>query len=196
MTGYPRANIPAYPRERTPTTDRFSLTASRWDVIAQLVQEHGWTHGVEVGTADGRCADAVLSACPDLEMAVVDPWMPQPGYDGPENWADWPHAKHESLTRDRLARYGKRVRIIKGFSEDAADEFAPETLDFVFLDGDHSEAGVRMDIALWRPKIRPGGVLLGHDAAWDSVRRAIDDLCPGYWIGPNDVWGVTVLAGT
>ena len=25
-----------------------------------------------------------------------------------------------------------------------------------------------------------------------DLRAAIDDLCPGYWIGPNDVWGVAI----
>jgi hypothetical protein len=191
---YPPPLMPI-PPPSVPTADRFAPRAMRWDIIAQLVREHGWTHGVEIGVADGRCADSVLNACPELELAVVDPWAPQHGHHGPENWADWPHAQFEAMTRNRLARYGARARVIRAYSEDAADMFAPESLDFVFLDGDHSEEGVRLDIACWRPKIRPGGALLGHDIAWPGVRRAVEDLCPGYWIGPNDVWGVAVPSG-
>jgi predicted O-methyltransferase YrrM len=191
MTAYP-APREAVPPDAAPTTDRFGRRAMRWGVISQLVRENGWTEGVEIGTADGRCSEAVLEACPDLRLTTVDVWAPQTGHDGPEDWANWPHAPHEATARARLARYADRCTIVKGYSAVVAETFAPASLDFVFLDGDHGEAGVRADIAAWRPKIRPGGMLLGHDAAWAGVRAAIDDLCPGYWIGPNDVWGVSV----
>lgn len=190
---YPKPSIPLPPASR-PTTDRFGSRVMRWHVIAQLIDENEWLRGVEIGTADGRCTDHILNICPRVHMTTVDFWAPQPGIDGPENWIDWPHDKHEQMARTRLARYGARCTIIKGTSVSAAHTFADGSLDFVFIDGDHSEAGVRMDIAFWGPKIRRGGMLLGHDAAWPGVRAAIDDLCPGYWIGPNDVWGVSIPA--
>lgn len=185
----PRIKIPP---PSAPTTTRFGPKAMRWNVLAQLAREHGWRFGVEIGTADGRCTDALLAACPDLTMTTVDLWAAQEGHDGPEDWAAWPHAAHEQRARARLAKYGDRCTIIKGYSTEAATLFTPASLDFVFLDGDHSEAGVRADIEAWRPKIRPGGMLTGHDAAWVGVRAAIDDLCSGYWIAPNDVWGVEI----
>lgn len=190
---YPAARIPN-PPPSPPTTDRFGRKAMRWSIIAQLVHENGWTHGVEIGTADGRCTEKVLDSCPDLFMATVDLWAPQPDNAGPEDWADWPHAQHEATARARLKRFGDRCQIIRSLSTTAANRFPAASLDFVFIDGDHSEDGVRADIAAWRPTIRPGGALLGHDAAWIGVRRTIDDLCPGYWIAPNDVWGVSIPA--
>jgi cephalosporin hydroxylase len=33
----------------------------------------------------------------------------------------------------------------------------------VYLDADHSKAGVLADLKLWMPKVRPGGVIAGHD---------------------------------
>lgn len=188
---YPAARILS-PLPSTPTTQRFGHRAMRWHVIAQLADENEWLRGAEIGTADGRCTSHVLTLSNRLHMLTVDPWAPQPGHNGPEDWADWPHTQHEALARQRLQPFGLRCQIFKGYSIEAAATAQDGSLDFVFLDGDHSEEGVRADIAAWRPKIRRGGMLLGHDAAWPGVRAAIDELCPEYWIGPNDVWGVSL----
>lgn len=191
MSAYPPASVPV-PPDATPTTDRFGRRAMRWFVISRLVQENDWREGVEVGTADGRCTEAVLAACPRLRMTTLDPWRPQPGHCGPEDWRDWPHAENERKARARLARFSDRCRILKTYSKDAADTFAPGSLDFVFLDGDHGLEGIRADIIMWRDKIRPGGMLLVHDINWPTVRAAADELIPGYWIAPNNVAGISL----
>ncbi|WP_197231395.1 class I SAM-dependent methyltransferase [Novipirellula artificiosorum] len=41
--------------------------------------------------------------------------------------------------------------------------FEDGELDFVFIDGDHSYQSVKADLTAWHPKLRPGGILLGHD---------------------------------
>ena len=48
-------------------------------------------------------------------------------------------------------------------SREAATQIPDRSLDLVFLDGDHSYASTAEDIAQWLPKLRPGGVLCGHD---------------------------------
>lgn len=192
MSGYPLPTNATVPADSEPTTERFGHGVMRWDVIAQLVRENGWQSGVEVGTGNGRNAARLLSLCPGLQLTTIDPWEPQEGHDGPEDWADWPHAKHEAMARKQIVAYADRCEIIKGYSQDAVLVFDDASLDFVFLDGDHAEASLRADIEAWTPKIKPGGMLLGHDAAWPGVRAAINDICPGYWIGPNDTWGISV----
>ena len=67
-------------------------------------------------------------------------------------------------------------------------------VDMVFIDGDHSYEGCRGDIFVWKPRIKPGGVLAIHDFAkfevfrgkpiegaphpqqWDGVDRAVAEL--------------------
>jgi predicted O-methyltransferase YrrM len=47
--------------------------------------------------------------------------------------------------------------------------------DLVFLDGDHSYEGCRDDIFAWWPKVRPGGILCGHDyGSFNGVTRAVN----------------------
>lgn len=55
------------------------------------------------------------------------------------------------------------VSMIEATSVQASRQFEDATLDFVFLDADHSYDAVKADIAAWWPKVKPGGILAGHD---------------------------------
>ena len=53
--------------------------------------------------------------------------------------------------------------------------------DVVFLDGDHAYASIAREITDFRPLVRPGGILAGHDYGnprWVQVTRAVDELVP------------------
>jgi predicted O-methyltransferase YrrM len=49
------------------------------------------------------------------------------------------------------------------------------TIDFVFIDGDHSYAACKADIEAWLPFVKPAGVIAFHDfgSRADGVTRAI-----------------------
>ncbi|MGL4420079.1 MAG: O-methyltransferase, partial [Gemmataceae bacterium] len=40
----------------------------------------------------------------------------------------------------------------------------PNGCDLIFLDADHTEAGVAAELECWAPKLRPGGLIAVHDA--------------------------------
>jgi len=98
-------------------------------------------------------------------------------------------------------RFELRVR-----STDAAALFPDGSLDFAFVDADHSYAAVRADLSAWWPKVRAGGLLCGHDygvygdatGEW-GVRRAVDEFAgtiqrkPG--LGADGTWCVEKPAG-
>lgn len=77
----------------------------------------------------------------------------------------------------KLAARGQNIRCIQ------ADSHAPETLqrinrllggqplDFLFIDGDHSYAGVKRDFELYAPLVRPGGIIAFHDIVPDYQTR-------------------------
>jgi predicted O-methyltransferase YrrM len=49
--------------------------------------------------------------------------------------------------------------------------------DMIFIDADHSYAGVKQDIALWESKLRPGGIWAFHDYGdqFAGVKQAVDE---------------------
>ena len=81
----------------------------------------------------------------------------------------------------------------------AAQTFDDQSLDFVFIDADHSYEGIHADIEAWRSKIASGGVLGGHDYDLPThplfgVKRAVDEAVERYgWkldLGENYCWFV------
>ena len=50
-----------------------------------------------------------------------------------------------------------------------------ESLDFVFIDGNHEYDFVFSDIKNWLPTVKCGGVLAGHDYHAPSVISAVSD---------------------
>lgn len=165
-----------------------SWVQTRAEVLAWLVATNNWRAGAEIGCKDATTTAALLSLRPGLRMITVDPWIPQPENDGPEDWTGWRHERIERTARAKLIGYARRCRIIKAKSVEAAQRVEDASLDFVFLDGDHGTKAVLADIEAWRPKLRPGGWFTGHDVDWPTVRAAIDAELPGYATGPDQTW--------
>lgn len=66
---------------------------------------------------------------------------------------------------------GKKVRVLRMTTLDAAKEIT-ETLDFVYVDARHDYCGVNEDIQAYWPKLKPGGIMAGHDYL------NADEVCP------------------
>lgn len=76
----------------------------------------------------------------------------------------------------------------------AAERFriAGEKFDLIFIDGDHREAAVRMDLYAWRPLLAEGGIFCGHDYGfdnWPDVKAVVDEV-----VGPVSVIGTIWVA--
>jgi hypothetical protein len=55
------------------------------------------------------------------------------------------------------------VEILKMDIAKAADRFANGSLDFIYLDGNHTYEFVLRDLYTWFPKLRPGGLFACND---------------------------------
>jgi hypothetical protein len=76
----------------------------------------------------------------------------------------------------------------------AASSSAPASIDRVFLDGSHDGESVAADLEAWSTRLKPEGILAGHDYApkYDGLRAAVDAFaaCRGLEVcrGPRDIW--------
>lgn len=63
-------------------------------------------------------------------------------------------------------------------------------VDFVYIDAAHDYESVKADIAAWWPKVKPGGILAGHDycEAWPGVKKAVDEAFPNRQLTSKSVW--------
>lgn len=116
-------------------------------------------------------------------MIAVDTWAPLPNSE--EDYSDW---DFEGMLSEFYRSISKYPVEIYRMTTSAAASKAPDGLDFVFIDADHSYEGVKRDLTEWTPKVRAGGLISGHDISWPGVKRAVDESGLAYKLGPNDVW--------
>lgn len=79
---------------------------------------------------------------------------------------------------------GTKCELVKGFSVDVAKKMPNGTLDWIYIDADHSYKSVKEDLEAWYPKVRRGGIISGHDYVEYSnggidfgVIQAVDEFC-------------------
>ena len=90
----------------------------------------------------------------------------------------------------RLAGVWDDLETHESCSVDAAAAVPDRSCAFVFIDADHSYDSVRNDIRAWRHKVRPGGILAGHDCyTFASVYNAVrDELGDNFIMTNENVW--------
>lgn len=185
MSGYP-GYIP--PARQTIATAVAHPGWPRYRFLAMLIQAMGWTRGVEIGVSFGDTFGYLLAECPRLELTGVDTFALNPDAPEPPDWTADHHIRARAAAEAIAARYPNNAALEVGRSTDVAQEFAPGSLDFVWIDGDHATEALLADIAAWSPALKPDGWLLGHDVNWPTVRAAVDQVLPGYLVGPDSVW--------
>lgn len=136
--------------------------------------------GIEIGVAAGEFSEFILDNNPDTKLIGIDPYEPYPGYRDytlPQTF--------NKLYNEMLGRVGKndRFSLLKGFSGAYAHIFQDDSLDFVYIDGNHDFDHVTQDLDNWYQKVKPGGIVAGDDYVrrkgqdrYYDVIRAVDDF--------------------
>ncbi len=79
--------------------------------------------------------------------------------------------------RDNIEKSGVSVNMIIGESVESAALFADDSFDFVFIDSSHKYRETKAEIKCWLKKIKPGGILAGHDYFGEpAVKHAVDEM--------------------
>lgn len=173
----------------------------RWQEVERRLPAAGVL--VEVGVWKAALSLRILKAMPSSQLILVDPWI---SGDVLKEWADsgstmalLPQDGMESIYRDVVnatAPYRDRCHILRLPSSEAAAQIENASIDMVFIDAIHTYDAVRQDIATWLPKVRPGGILGGHDYAHErfpGVQRAVDEAFPsGVTTGFDHTWFIRI----
>lgn len=154
--------------------------------------------GAEIGVFAGELSCRLL-ARPDLTLYLVDSWTTE--HDEAYAKSGDFHAGLNQMQQDRVYQMtqamvgfaGERAKILRQDSREAAKAIPNASLDFVFIDADHSYEGCKADIEAWLPKIKPGGFISGHDYENTSfpkfgVKRAVDEMFTRVHLGENFTW--------
>lgn len=82
---------------------------------------------------------------------------------------------------ENVSRFGGAawVEAHRNNSLEASTEFKDASVDMVFVDADHRYDAVRSDLLIWLPKIRPRGIMCGHDCETRVTPQNRDILLRG-----------------
>jgi len=140
-----------------------------------ILQKHfrhmeGEPVGVEVGVHRAGLSTKLLAAFPRLLLYMVDPWTvytPDDPYvksiDGCAGFENDDQEDNLRVASESVGEFKHRANILRLTSEAASHLFADSVFSFAFIDANHTYEATAADIALWWPKIQPGGLLMGHD---------------------------------
>jgi len=129
------------------------------DDLPGFFKEMGYETGAEIGVYKGAFTEKFCKE--GLNMYAIDPWVAFYGQGRTEAVQE----RQDFLYRHTvgvLAPY-KNCTVVRKTSADALEDFADESLDFVYIDGNHEFSYVAHDIYEWNKKVRVGGVVSGHD---------------------------------
>ena len=151
-------------------TDRYKLDlnqpnpiqipASRWHDLGHLLNDLQFKKGVEIGVYKGKFTCALAKRAPNMELIGVDAWQVYPGYKDYEN-NDLESEAYKEALRKTIDK--PNVKLLNSWSVDASKKFEDASLDYIFIDANHTYEWVVEDLKAWAPKVREGGIVMGHD---------------------------------
>ena len=108
----------------------------------------------EIGVAEGEFATAIQEACTPAKLFLVDQW----------NTARY----SASMMRAVYQRFEKpisegKIEVVRDQSVRAAGKFPDSYFDWIYLDTDHSYETTKRELEAYASKIKPGGIIAGHD---------------------------------
>ena len=164
------------------------LFLTRESMIRSLVRE-GMV-GCELGVFAGEFAESLVRHSPK-SLTLIDCWSSPDGMlfsgdvDG-NNGVSLPQDYLYGLVVSRFANY-PHVTVLRGWTYDLIPTLDDGSLDYVYIDADHSYEGMKRDLKLIQSKLKPDGLLMGHDyemnfkkatIPWKfGVQQAVDEFC-------------------
>ena len=164
---------------------RFGLGGPRFKALGDLPKN---AIGAEIGVHLGDFSHYMLDIAKPKRLYLIDPWKVFDSDDYSDSW--YGNKVTQEIMDERYQHVCNRfrnkikrgqVQVIREESVKGLGGLTDESLDFVYIDGDHSYEGVAKDLELSLQKIKSGGLITGDDYGpgnwWEGgIKRAVDEF--------------------
>lgn len=142
---------------------------------------------VEVGVWNADYSVKICNRLSPQKFYGIDPYVSYDNAPG-MNVGYETEAALEETYQKACKKLPSNATLIRDFSVNAAEQFEDDSIDLVYIDGDHNYESVSADIEAWYPKVKPGGIISGHDYIEKNVKRnivfgiipAVTEFCEKY----------------
>lgn len=147
-------------------------------------REHLWGHILnstqvksmaELGVYRGHFAETMLKNCTAIEHYImIDPWRHLQDWNKPanKNNEQFELFYNEAMSKTEFA--ANKRQVLRGTTTEVVDNIGDESLDFAYIDGDHTLKGITIDLIKLYPKIKQGGMIGGDDyspSIWQHMTK-------------------------
>lgn len=151
--------------------------------MVKLLKQHNWKSGAELGVQAGVLAKMFLKTSPSLHLIGVDNFSLD--------------SSSREAVEALVEQFAPRYKLFAMDTDDASYLVEDGSLDFVFIDANHSEERTYADITHWNTKVKKGGWFGGdaYNPKWyPQTVRAVHRVYPKerVQVWPGRVWGVQV----
>lgn len=168
-------------------------TPEKASILAELILARQPRLLVEIGVFGGKSLIPMALCLREIGEGIsigIDPWELDAaieGDNGPEHNEWW--SKNVDLERIHVGfvkkvlelELTKQCRWLRARSERAVCLFDDESIDFLHLDGNHSELASCRDVALWEPKMKENSVWVLDDSNWQTQSKAVEMIKAAGW---------------
>lgn len=136
--------------------------------------------GAEIGVAAGEFSRHILKHWKGRSLCMIDPYQ----YQGSTLDRSDTFEQHEANFKaaSELCRQYRRYKgkpnaaLFREFSVKFAEGWGNTLFDFVYIDAKHDYRSVMNDLRAWYPKVKPGGIIAGHDYKNSCVRKNLVEV--------------------
>lgn len=151
---------------------------SAWGLVPFIKNLGDKLTGCEIGVKEGINLRYFLDQIPNIEKVyAIDPWL---SYDPGKDWGIITQIEVDGWKNkafDLLADYSHKVNVLELSSIDAVAHIPDNSLDYIFIDGDHSYQAVSTDVRNYWSKVKTGGIFAGHDWNWtNEVQKTVNEF--------------------
>lgn len=127
--------------------------------------------GLEIGVREAVVSVRLLERYRKLFLYLIDPYTP---YKDHKNFygKEAQHKFKKTAFRNLKDKFDNWTFVLD-YSYRSSERI-PNLLDFIFIDGSHNTNAVMVDLLLYAPKVRKGGLISGHDFHLTRVRDAVE----------------------
>lgn len=146
---------------------------------------------IEIGSYCGASSEIIADIFPKSIINCVDPWMKytEEGstYDLDKQELELKEAEGLfDLVKEKYHNINKNKMPSLEYSKHIEDN----SINFIYIDGNHQYSSVKEDIHVWYNKIKPGGIISGHDFNWVPVCKAVVEFFGEHpvYVFPDSSW--------
>ena len=150
------------------------------ELYSEMVEKYpSGSHFVEIGSYKGKSSSLmaveIINSNKDIRFDCVDTWLGSPER---QVLAEVRNDMLFDIFTENTKPVVHKINAVRAASAEACSLYEDKSLDFVFIDADHSYEAVKEDLEAWFPKIKDGGTIAGHDYGNPSngVKPAVDEF--------------------